>query len=160
MKKLKGITIAETLIYLALFGIIFIAIVEFFITMRENNIVTLEKINLEKVTIYLTNHISDAFKNSLGIDENNSVFAVDAGKIRILKTGKYVEYSLQDNNLVYSDNGTNLTILDPNYKITRFYLEKILNDKNVLQGVRLEMTIVSVKNANDIKSSQTSYILK
>ena len=160
MRKLKGITIAETLIYLALFGIIFISIVEFFITMRDNNRITLEKINLEKTTIYLTNHISDGFKNSLGIDEGNSIFSVDAGKIRILKTGKYVEYSLQNNSLIYSDNGTNLIILDPDYKVTRFFLEKILDDKNVLQGIRLEMTIVSIKNANDSKSIQTSYILK
>jgi len=160
MRKLKGITIVETLIYLALFGIIFIAIVEFFITMRDNNRITLEKINLEKVTIYLTNHMSDGFKNSLGIDGNNSNFSQDNGKVRILKNGKYIEYSLQNDVLIYSDNGTNLTILDSNYKVTRFYLEKILNDKNILQGVRLEMTIVSIKNATNIKTFQTSYILK
>ena len=160
MRKLKGITIAETLIYLALFGIIFIAIVEFFITMRDNNRITIEKINLEKVTLYLTNHISDGFKNSIGIDENNSVFAQDASKIRILKNGKYIEYSLQNNSIIYSDNGTVLTILDPDYRVTRLFMEKILNDKNILQGIRLEMTIVSIKNANDIKSIQTSYILK
>ena len=160
MRKLKGITIAETLIYLALFGIIFIAIVEFFITMRDNNRITIEKINLEKVTLYLTNHISDGFKNSIGIDENNSIFAQDASKIRILKNDKYIEYSLQNNSIIYSDNGTILTILDPNYRVTRLFMEKILNDKNILQGIRLEMTIVSIKNANDIKSIQTSYILK
>jgi hypothetical protein len=138
----------------------FVAIIQFVITMRENNKFALEKINLEKTVIYLTNHISDGFKNSLGVDDTNSIFAQDAGKFRILKTGKYVEYNLQNNVLLYSDNGTNLTILDPDYKVTRFFVEKILNENNILQGVRLEMSIESVKNSKNSKSIQTSYILK
>jgi type II secretory pathway pseudopilin PulG len=160
MRKLKGITIIETLIYLALFGIIFIAIVEFFITMRDNNKVAIEKINLEKVTIYLTNHVSDSFKNSLSVDEATSIFENNASKVRIVKTGKYVEYSLVNNILLFSDNGTNKVILDPDYKVTRFYLERILNDKNILQGIRMELTVTSIKNAKNTKTIQTSYILK
>jgi len=160
MRKLKAITIVETLIYLVLFGVIFIAIIEFFITMRDNNKSAIEKVNLEKVTIFLTNHLSDSFKNSLSIDELNSDFEINSGNIRVIKTGKYIEYSLVNDVLTFSDNGTNKVILDPDYKVTRFYLERILNDKNILQGIRMELTVTSIKNSKNTKTIQTSYILK
>jgi len=160
MKKLKAITLVESTIYLALFGIMFIAIMQFVITMRDNNRVAIEKVDLERVVIFLTNHISDTTKNATSIDEANSVFALNDGKLRIIKEGNNYEYKLENGSLIYTDNTTPIMILDPDYKVTRFYLEKIYNNQNSLLGTRLELTVESIKTSKNFKAIRTSYILK
>jgi len=159
-EKLKAITIVETLIYLFLFALIFILVMEFVITLRANNQISLEKVNLEKVIIYINNHLSDSFKNNIGIDENNSIFASDSGKIRILKTAGYKEYTQTNGIFTYNDNGNTLVILDPDFRIDKLRFDKILDSNNLLQGIRMELRIVSVKNINNKKEIQTSFLLK
>ena len=159
-KRFKAITLVESLIYLALFGLIFLAVMQFFITLRGNNQLTLEKANLEKVNTYLNNHFSDSFLNTLYIDETNSIFTNNNGRIRIVKAGGYKEYSLNSGVLTYSDNGIIKTILDPDYKIDKLRFDKILNEDNLLQGIRIELKIVSIKNINNFKDIHTSFLLK
>jgi len=160
MKKLKAITLVESTIYLALFGIMFIAIMQFVITMRDNNRVAIEKVDLERVVIFLTNHISDTTKNATSIDETNSIFAQNDGKLIIIKDENTYEYKLENGSLIYTDNSTPIMILDPDYKVTRFYLEKIYNNQNSLLGTRLELTVESIKTSKNFKAIRTSYILK
>lgn len=160
MRKLKAITLVEATIYLALFGIMFIAIMQFVITMRDNNRLAIEKVDLERVVIFLTNHISDTTKNATSIDETNSIFAQNDGKLRIVKNEISYEYKLQNGSFTYTDNSTPIMILDPDYKVTRFYLEKIYNNQNTLLGTRLELTVESIKTTKNSKAIRTSYILK
>jgi len=158
--KLKAITMVESVIYLFLFGLIFITIIEFAITLRANNRTSLEKVNVEKVVIYLNEHISDSFKNTLSIDEANSLFASDSGWIRIIKNGGYKEYSLINGNFIYSDNGNIISIIDPDFKIEKLRFDKILNSRNELQGIRMELKIVSIKKSTNFKEYHTSFLIK
>ena len=159
-KKLKGITAIESVIYLALFGLIFIAVMEFVITIRGNSQISMEKVNLEKVIIYLNNHISDSFINSTNIDDGNSIYANDGGKIRIVKATGYKEYSLNSGIFTYNDNGTVLNVLDPDYHIEKLRFDKILNNSNELKGIRMELRIVSNKDPKNLRDFHTSFLMK
>jgi hypothetical protein len=158
--KLKAITAVESVIYLALFGLIFIAVMEFVITVRGNSQVSLEKVNMEKVIIYINNHISDSFVNSTNIDDLNSVYENDNGKIRIIKATGYKEYSLVGDEFSFNNNGNEIEILDPDYNIEKLRFDKILNNSNELKGIRMELSIVSIKNPNNIRDFHTSFLMK
>ncbi len=160
MRKLKAITIFEVLIYLALFGVIFVAIVQFVIAVRDSNSMAEYRSELEKVNIYTMNHLNSSFSVANDISDADSVFLADEGKIRLILSSKFVEYYLDEGVLYYNDNGTVHNITNPDYIINRLYFEKIENNDGELKGIRCNLEIVSIKASNVVKNVTTSFILK
>lgn len=160
-KQLKAISIFEVLIYLALFGIVFIAVVQFVIAVRNSNLMAEQRTDLEKTAIYMMNHLNSSFvlANDISSD-TNTVYEQDNGRIRLLLTSSYLEYYLENGSLVFNNNGTTHNITNPDFSISRFYLEEILNNDGELKGVRCNIIIVSIKDNTVSKTIQTSFILK
>lgn len=160
MKKLKAITIFEVLVYLALFGIIFVAIVQFVIAVKDSNSMAEYRSELEKVNIYTMNHLNSSFSTANDISDADSVFSLDEGKIRLILTSKYVEYYLDEGVLYYNDNGTIHNISNPDYIYSKLNLERIENNDAELKGIRCNLVISSIKDPTVSKDVTTSFILK
>lgn len=160
MKKLKAITIFEVLIYLALFGILFMSIVQFVIAVRDSNLMAETRSELEKASIYTMNHLNSNFALANDINSSESIFENDIGKIRLTLTGKFAEYYITDGVLYFNDNGTVHNITNPDYYFNRFNLEEIENNDAELKGIRCIIEIVSIKDATVKKVITTSFILK
>lgn len=159
-KKAKAMTLVEILVYLVLFGVIFVAIMEFVISTRKNNDVASQRNELEKSVLFVVNHLDDSFSQANSVISGNTVYNSNNGKIRLQLSGKFVEYSIVADKLNVNDNGTNYLLLDPDHKIDKFYLEEILNNDNVLMGVRCSIQITSIKSSLITKDFRTSFMLK
>jgi len=159
-RALPGLSIVEVLVYLALFGLIFYSVVVFMISIKDSNRMALDRTDMEKTALYLMNHMNSSFNiaNSITADAN-TVYNSDNGKIKLILPTKYAQYSLTGSALHFNDNGTDYNITNPDYTISKFYLEQVFNNDNVLVGVRLTMTIVSAKTPQITKTINTSFIL-
>jgi hypothetical protein len=158
--KANAMTLVETLVYLVLFGVIFVAIMQFVISTRKNDDIAGQRNELEKAVLFIVNHLDDSFSQANGVINANTVFNSNTGKIRLQLATKYVEYNITGSKLHFSDNGTDYPLLDVDYQIDKFYLEQILNNDNVLMGVRCEIQVTSIRNPTITKDFRTSFMFK
>lgn len=158
--KVSGITLTEVLVYLGVFAIVFLGIIQFLFYVGENNSEAEEKHELQKSIILIDEHLNNSFKASSTINEASSIFANDNGTIRLEEAATYIEYSIVNGRLNFNNNGVSTSVSPAIYDITKFRLEKILDSQDNLVGVRVEYEIVSTKNSNLIREFQTSYLLK
>ena len=144
-KKLKALSLVETVIYLALFGIVFTGIIDFSINVSQNFQAAEGLTQTEKTKIFIFEHFQDSFNSSLTIDTVNSIFNNDSGKLRITNKTGYLEYSILNNDLLFSVNGSaNSSLTNSRVDVTRFFLEEV-KVKNVTYGVRITMAVNFVK---------------
>jgi hypothetical protein len=160
MRKLKGMTIVEVLVYFALFGVIFISIIEFMISIRATNTIAVQRNELEKNSIFVMNHFNSNFDKTNSINVGSSVFNNDNGKIVLNLSGGTVEYSLVNGVLHYLENGTDYVLTNTDFTLSKFYLEQVLNSQNQLVGVRFNITFQSSKNPSTKYNFQTSMLFK
>ena len=83
MNKVKGMSLIETIIYLALFGLIFATITQFSLSIAEANRNAEYKNAIEKNIIFIDEVISKSFEQSDAIDVNNSFFEQTNGKLKL-----------------------------------------------------------------------------
>jgi len=160
MKKLKAISIVEVLVYFALFGIIFLAIISFMISVVDNNSIAEQRIDLQKSSIFVMNHLNNSFDLTNSINTDNSIFNNNNGKIVLNLTSGTVQYYVSNNVLHYVENGTDYILTTVDYNITKFYLERVLNGKDELVGARFDIKFQSVKTSNNYFTLQTSLLFK
>ncbi len=158
--KNRGVTLVEMLVYLALFGLIFLSIIEFALTISEGNRVAGRRMEIEKTVIFATQHLEDTFGKAVSIDEVNSTFDSAAGKLRLNLDAGYAEYNIASGRLNFDNSGETNFLSSSDYVIDQFYLERILRRNGTLQGVRLTLQISSVKDVSVTTTVITSYTLK
>lgn len=82
VKNLRGITLIEVVLYLALFGMFFLVMVQFFFFIGDSNQLSGESMKIDRTMIYLSQHFEDTFKRGVAInpeEEGGSVFGVGTG---------------------------------------------------------------------------------
>jgi hypothetical protein len=103
IKKLKAITLVETLVYLALFGIFFITVMQFLFFLQEFESNAESRLLLNQNSIFLSEHLKETLKDTKSVDLANSQLDQDLGKLRIIKNDNtYVEYSINSNRIEYT----------------------------------------------------------
>ena len=124
--KLKGITLVETLVYLALFGIIFTVMVEFSISIAQSNRSAELRQHLDRAKTFIIEHIDNSFLDTNSIDLNNSVFNNDQGKVRLNNLG-YFEYYLENGVLKFNNTGTVYFEPKGTIEVTSIFGKKMAN---------------------------------
>ncbi len=160
MRKLKALSIVEVLVYFALFGVIFLGIINFMISVRATNTSAEQRNLLGKNTIYVMNHLNSSFEVTNSINSASSIFNNDNGKIVLNLNGKTVEYFLVSGVLHFVDNGTDYVLTNTDFDLTRFYCEQIKNYRDEEVGVRFSLTFRSMKSPSTSYSFQTSMLYK
>lgn len=159
-KYFKAITLAETVIYLALFAVIFTSIMQFTLSVSEANQSAEFKNEVERATIFVNEHLNLTFRSINQIDANNSFFYQDDGKLKLTHLPATYKYSIINDRLSFDNNGTSSYLTNSNIKINKFYLERVLAPDLTIVGVRVTMNLVSAKKPNISKTIQTYYSLK
>ncbi len=159
LKNQRGITLVEALVYLALFGMIFLTMVEFFISMNQGNKQAKYSIDVEKSSIFVLEHLKESFDQATVIDPNLSTFDVDNGVLRLTTGSGYIEYRVSGQHLQIDRNGTTNNITTNGLTMTVFKITKVLNRKNEIVGIKLNFTIRSTKYPSKLKSVETTLLL-
>lgn len=162
-KNKKGITLIEVVIYLAVFSIFFIGMINFFYSLSENNRISGENLKVDRATIFTSQHLEDIFKKGSSIDEGESIFDSDSGKLTVeLKGGEYAYYPTDE--VVYNvvdgvllANGTPITRSD--LDVSKFLLEKIKDNSDNLIGVRITIKVSSKLRDKVSQEFSNNYLL-
>lgn len=158
--KFKAMTLVELVVYLALFGVIFLSIMQFVMATNQNNDTARGRNLIEKNTVFILRHLEQAFSSVQSIDEINSIFDIDQGKLVLNTNDGIKQYQLSGTKLEYNYGGSDFDLVQPGFEITSFKIEKILNNDDQLVGVIISITMDSINLINVSKNISTSFLIK
>lgn len=154
----KGFTLIESLVYIAIFAVVFTVIVQFSLNLRENNQVAGLRKELGDLIITVDSSMNESFSESGSIDEVGSVFNNDNGVISLnLIDGSNVKYSLNSGKIQIERNGVVNYLTTADFNCTKLYAEQILDPD--LAGVRLTVKCTSIKRPQVQSEFTTNYLL-
>lgn len=159
-RNLPGLTLTEVLIYLALFGAIFAIVLQFSLDIQESNNRSQKRAEIEKYSVFVDQHLADAFAESDAVSIPRTSFNNDQGELGLNTiTGGSIDYSFVDEQLTVNRGGGE-TDLTPDYaEVTRFYLEQVLDEQGTTVGVRLDLDIQAKEDPEVTTSIETNYVL-
>ena len=143
--KEQGITLIEVVIYLALFAILFVVVVEFTLAVSERNRNARARTEVERSLIFALEHIEDAFDNAQSIDAGSSIFHSDNGVLVLTVSGEQVMYSLTADTLEYSRTAGSFNLTGPRISVDVFRLEEILDESSAVIGARITLLFSSTE---------------
>jgi hypothetical protein len=154
-----GMTLIETVLYIALFGIIFYSMVQFALSVSENDRDARSRNEVYRGLLFVTEHIEEALDSVDGIDVSGSVFDSNSGVLALQRGGvAAAQYQLLDTRLAYIESGTTYYITPTELAVKKFYLQRINDKVGNAVGVRIECTLRDEKS--DVQSSiVTGYTL-
>lgn len=144
-RRQPGLTLIETIVYLAIFGIVFVAIVQFALGISEFNRLNVYRQQLDRNAILVLQHLESEFNQSKTIVTNNSQFDTDNGVLELTNlTNDTVSYSLSAGQIMVQRGSAAAVSLTPSAELTvqKFRLTPLLNAGSYI-GVHWEIELVS-----------------
>jgi len=142
--RIKGITLIESVVYIGLFSIIIIMILNFMLSAQESTLRNIRKSNLHHSSTLIAQHFENSFDTVLGISNLNSVFDNDNGRLELLFEMGAKQYTLV-NSRIYFDT---VAITPPSISVTKFNLTPVYQGKVDIQGILLSVDLVSNKDSS------------
>lgn len=160
-KRLKGVTLVEVLVYLALFGSFMLTISLFFTNISISNRDTLSRLQLQNNIIFITNHFSQFITKEYELDEAQSTLADNSSHVHLYNpTNSDINiYKMQNGELLEGDLSTETSLNYQGIKVDQFFVEKIIDSNNVIQGIRITITLTDIDNTRLTETFETSYTL-
>lgn len=138
--KLKGVTLIETMLYIGLFSIILLMVLNFMLSTQEATLKNNRRGTVYKTSEFLTQHLTSSFENALSISNINSVFGNTNGLLELTFSDGSKQYSLSNSTLFFGS----VRLTPPDISVTQFLLEPIYNgDPNIPIAVRITIDTVS-----------------
>jgi len=158
-KSFKAMSLIEVVVYLALFGVIFLLIIQFVIDTNKNNNFARHRNIIEKTSLFILRQLDLNVKPGIVLNEIESVFDSNQGKLVFSKDSVVYQYYIQNDRLFFNEGTNNSEMLDPNMKINAFLIEKVINnDQTVGLRITLELESISLDTVN--KNVTTMYLIK
>lgn len=146
LKRIKGITLLETLIYVSIFTMFMVIVIQLLLSVQLNNNKVKQVLDLEKDRIFITNHIEELLDSkNREILQENSVFNSDNGSITFLDGESYVKYDIQNNKLVFFDGMNTIPISSSKTVINKFNISKYENEFAEIVALKFDIEIAHVK---------------
>jgi|GEM_PF-2341287 len=158
MKKLKASTLIEAVVYLALFGAVFLMVMQFAFAIGGSNDKTNSNNEIQRNMIFLNEHFTGTFSVSESIDDTNSLFNIPDGILRFNTASGYLEYKLVQGNLVIEDGTSSIVLTDPKFSVNSFLVEPVLGNDASVVGSKITMEIYS-SNTRTTRTLHSSYLL-
>ncbi|MDX9739399.1 MAG: hypothetical protein RBT33_03535 [Candidatus Dojkabacteria bacterium] len=137
--KLKGVTLLETVIYIGLFSLITIMILNFMLTAQESTTRTMRKSLIHQSKEFLLGHIDSTLNSSTYIDKDSSIFNDENGVLQINISGEDKQYTISDS-VIYYDS---IAITPSSLSVDGFFLEPIYDGDGEAIGVLITTTLRS-----------------
>jgi hypothetical protein len=157
--KFRAITLMELLIYLALFGVIFVSVLQFTLQVEENNRRSLNHNLLQKYSIYLNQHMAQAVDDTDSVDIAGSTFANSQGVLDLNPfAGGAITYRLTTGQLSIN-RGSGAVNITPSYlTIDNFTVERIRDSAGGDVGVKITVHMYSNFDSDVDNTLQTNYM--
>jgi len=141
--KLKGFTLLETILYIGLFSAVLFIVVSFMLSTQEANMRTQRSENIYQTSQFVTEHINYTFRKAETINEANSVFEDDDGKLSLVINGEVKTYEIESQKLMYDT----IQISSSEILVENFYLTPIYKDLKII-GVKINISLRDKKDSN------------
>lgn len=158
--RVKAFTLVETILYLALFNVIFFAVITWAIALTQNNRSAEYKNAVEKNAIFISEHLNDTFKKGLSVDSVNSTFDVATGRVRVTSATGYLQYSRNGNILTVTNGINTFDLSDRFVHVTNFTVSPVIVSPNTIVGANITITITAEKFPNLTKTIQSYYAFR
>ncbi len=139
--RLKGVTLVETLLYIGLFSVMMLVLLNFMLSTQEVMSRTNIRGELDNSLQFVARHINDSFEKAQSLDQENTTFDTDDGEIQLTFQEGDKTYTLSNNNLLFD--GT--PIHSSKYSVSKFNIEPVYKGESILIGVRVNITMHSKK---------------
>ncbi len=138
-KKYNGITMMESIIYLGMFALLFLTLMQFYFSIGSSNQRASATLKIQRGEIFLSQHLEDTIRKSDSYNSTNSITGVDLSTLRFNYGVGYKEYYVDDG-ILYIDDGTNsYQISPPDIEIVVFRADVIQDSE--LSVYRIDLTI-------------------
>lgn len=158
--KTNAFTLIETILYLALFNIIFFVVITWAISLAQNNRTAEYKNALEKNTIFITAHLKDTFQDASGLDQSNSILNSENGKVRVTMATGYKEYYIQNQVLKVADGVNTHDLSDKFVHITKFNVTPVQNSLGIVTGAKITVQLTAEKFPQLHKEIESYYAFR
>ncbi len=158
-KNFPAMSLIEVIVYLALFGVIFLLIIQFVIDTNKNNNFSRHRNIIEKTGLFTFRHLDLNIKPGITLDEVQSVFDTESGKIVFTKDAIIYQYYILNNRLYFNDGTETSEMLDPNIKINSLLVQKVINNDETV-GIRVSIELESISMETVTKNVSTMYLIK
>lgn len=161
MRKLKAFTLFEALIYMALFGLVFIGMLEFALSMSIFNRDAESAIAIQKTLVFMNEHISESFTNGQSINTTQSVFNNNSGKLVLNRAGGTYTYDISGGRARFNDGAGNVFLSPIDVQISTLRFEEIkVGALNTTIGVKVSIDAFFAKQPSVIRKTITSYVFQ
>lgn len=135
--RLKGVTLIETMLYIGLFAIIMIIVLNFMLSTQEATLRTNRKSNIHQATEFVTQHINYSFEKAISINSTNSTFGNNQGVLELVFTEGSKQYSVLNSTLYFDG----VPITPPTMSVDTFSLDPIYKGVETIIGIRTNIII-------------------
>lgn len=146
--KLQGVTLVETLLYIGIFTLIMITILNFTLSTQEANNMNNIKSEIHTTSEFLALHFSDSFEKTLSIDKDSSIFNSNQGQLDIIFSSGVNQYTFTNNKILFN----NTPITTPRITVTQFLLEPVYKGTDTIIGVEITIGMQSTKDPSFSKT--------
>jgi hypothetical protein len=148
INKLKAITLTETVVYIAIFSIFMLTLMQFFISIQINQDKVYKELELEMNRIFVTNHFEEKIKNKFILDQQNSLIDEEIAEIVFLSENKTLSYKIITGNLILDNTNEIISITNNKAVVETFQVEPIINRTDNLSAIKISIKFVHRDNAN------------
>jgi hypothetical protein len=155
IKKLKAITLTETVVYISIFSIFMLTLMQFFLSIQVSQDKVYKELELEMNRIFVTNYLEETVQYNFAIDTENSAFD-ETSSVGVFQNGQEsLTYKIISGTLVIeSSNG--ITGLTNNKAIVQtFSLEPILDRNNSISALRMHFKLIHRDNQRIVNNFST-----
>ncbi len=139
IKKLKAITLTETVVYISIFGMFMLVLIQFFLSVQINQDKIYKELELEMNQIFITNHFEER------VGENFDFNEVDGSAI-FFNSQESLEYKVLNNKLVLVKDLDTINLLNSKALVESFSLEPIWGEDDNALAVKIS---ISLKHRGD-----------
>jgi type II secretory pathway component PulJ len=161
--KYIAVSLLETLVYIAIFSILFISVVQYLFIVSESSDTTQKRLELARFKLYAYQHLETSFEQAESIDTDLSTFEDNSGVLYLVdETGGTftLEYSTNAGILEFSrDGGSAVELSSNNIVIDRLYFDEVYGLDSTLNGVQVDMDFHYKDKANITESITHIYNL-
>ena len=142
LKKYRGITLIESVLYLGLFAITFTTIMQFYFSTGNSNIRSAENFRIQRTRIYLVEHLDTTFEEAVSVDVANSTFDDDDGVVRLNVGAGYVQYQINSDGQIEVTDGTNTDPLTPpSLNVSKFRIDRSTSGTSSLDFLEFSIDV-------------------
>ena len=136
-KRLKAITLMETLVYISIFGMFMLILIQFFLSIQFNQDKIYKELELEMNQIFITNHLKEAVGE-------NFAFMQEGDSGIFFNEEKTFEYKIFSNDFIVLEDGVVQNLSNSKALVTDFVIEPI----GYNSAVRLKISLAHSGNEN------------